>query len=468
MAALIATLPLAASCVALALRVTAWRSAALGLVVCLALIPLAFPTPVPALGHSLLGWMPTLLAVVLILGGGVLLSRLLDGSGAQQRLASALSSMVASPTAALLLVVHGAVPFAESVTGFGIGVMVGVPLLLHLGRTPMRAAVLSMLGLVTVPWGSLGPGTLIAARMNDLDLTEFGIVCAVVNGVVFLVSGVAVVIVDGGATPRRLAAGLASGAALWAAVWAANVLVGTPLAGVLGSLTIIGAHLLAGRLRGRRVVEPAGLVRALVPYTVLVTGLLLATGLTQLHPFAGLSGLLDSPALWLPITCVVAAVVLRFDAGRREATIRDALGTWPVVAVPTAGFLLLGVLMAATGMSTALAQAASALGHGYVALSPWIGGLGGFVTGSNTGANSMFATAQGETARALGVSVLHLVAMQNTAAAALTMAAPSRVLMALALCPADARPDRRQVMLVVLTANAVMLASFSVLALVTL
>ncbi|GMA41630.1 L-lactate permease [Mobilicoccus caccae] len=229
MAALIATLPLAASCVALALRVTAWRSAALGLVVCLALIPLAFPTPVPALGHSLLGWMPTLLAVVLILGGGVLLSRLLDGSGAQQRLASALSSMVASPTAALLLVVHGAVPFAESVTGFGIGVMVGVPLLLHLGRTPMRAAVLSMLGLVTVPWGSLGPGTLIAARMNGLDLTEFGIVCAVVNGVVFLVSGVAVVIVDGGATlagslpgsPRERRSGLRCGppTCSWAHPW---------------------------------------------------------------------------------------------------------------------------------------------------------------------------------------------------------------------------------------------------------
>lgn len=132
------------------------------------------------------------------------------------------------------------------------------------------------------------------------------------------------------------------------------------------------------------------------------------------------------------------------------------------------GFLLLGVVMALAGMSAALAQAAGDLGRGYLALAPWIGGLGGFMTGSNAGSNSMFAAAQGETAAHLGVSVILLVAMQNAAASALTMASPSRVEMAIGLCPRGDQPDRRTVMATVLAVNAVMLAGFSILALMTL
>ena len=251
MSAVLAALPVVVACGALAGRVSATRAAALALAACALLVPLAFPLPPARLADVLLGWMPTLIEVVLILAGGITLARLLEACGAQARIAAWLASIVASPTAAVLLVVHGVVPFAESVTGFGVGVMVGVPLLLHLGRDPLRAAVLAMLGLVAVPWGSLGPGTLIAARMNDLDLTALGVACAVVNGVVFLVSGVAAVILDDQpTTARRLIAGLGSGAALWFGVWVANSLVGTPLAGALGALLVIVGHLALARTGG--------------------------------------------------------------------------------------------------------------------------------------------------------------------------------------------------------------------------
>lgn len=553
MSAVLAALPVVVACGALAGRVSATRAAALALAACALLVPLAFPLAPARLADVLLGWAPTLLEVVLILAGGITLARLLEACGAQARIAGWLTSIVASPTAAVLLVVHGVVPFAESVTGFGVGVMVGVPLLLHLGRDPLRAAVLAMLGLVAVPWGSLGPGTLIAARMNDLDLTDLGVACAVVNGVVFLVSGVAAVILDDQpTTPRRLLAGLGSGAALWFGVWAANSLVGTPLAGALGALLVIVGHLALARTRGAARARaaasvgpdapadhaspaaadsgaPAGsaspaapadsdagapidssapaaadsglpadpaspaapansaapadssvpvdpgdraaglsLARALTPYGTIVAGLLSASALVTLPALAPAEPVLASPALWLAIACLVATTALPFAPGLRGAVARGAARTWRAVGLPTAGFLLLGVLMAATGMSTALAQAATGLGGAYLALAPWVGGVGGFVTGSNAGANSMFAAAQGQAAHALGVSTLHLVAVQNCAAAALTMASPSRVEMALGLCPPDRMPQRRQVMATVLAVNAVMLLGLSALALLTL
>jgi lactate permease len=84
-------------------------------------------------------------------------------------------------------------------------------------------------------------------------------------------------------------------------------------------------------------------------------------------------------------------------------------------------------------MSAALAGAASRLGPVYLALVPVVGGLGGFIAGSNTGANAMFAASQAHAAHALGASNLQVLATQNVSASLLTMAAPPRVALASSL-----------------------------------
>ena len=52
------------------------------------------------------------------------------------------------------MMVHGVVPFLESVTGFGVAVIVCLPLLITLGFTPFRAACLALLGLSANPGSS--------------------------------------------------------------------------------------------------------------------------------------------------------------------------------------------------------------------------------------------------------------------------------------------------------------------------
>src|SRR5699024_6832785 len=83
-----------------------------------------------------------------ILLGGVLLSELMDRSGAQQRIAQWISESCSDPGRAVILVVLGVTPFIESVTGFGIGVVVAIPLLRHLGLSPFQAATVGLMGLV--------------------------------------------------------------------------------------------------------------------------------------------------------------------------------------------------------------------------------------------------------------------------------------------------------------------------------
>jgi lactate permease len=49
------------------------------------------------------------------------------------------------------VVVIGAAPFFESVTGFGVAVVISAPILLAAGFSPLRAAVLASWGQCAVP-----------------------------------------------------------------------------------------------------------------------------------------------------------------------------------------------------------------------------------------------------------------------------------------------------------------------------
>jgi len=417
-----------------------------------AIAAIAFPAPPGAVAGAEREVLLTALEVVLIVLGGVWLSAIMGVSGAQRELAGWLGRMCRSPARSVLLIVLGITPFAESVTGFGVGVMVAVPLLRRLDFPPSRAAVLSLLGLVIVPWGALAPGTLVNARLSGVSFHDLGVESALLSLPVFLIAGAAALLIAvGGREAARTAPELVAVAgALWVGVLMVNLVVGTPLAGALGSLPAIAVALLLARVRDRaRPVTTGATRRALLPYAVLIGSLLAARGLVALaggEQAAGWWGrLIESPATALILTCLLAPALLGRPEAARPAVLGAAVRRWWPVAVTTLLFLVLGGLMAATAMSASLATAATGLGPGYLLLAPWIGGLGGFLTGSNTGANAMFAAAQADAARLLGDPALRLAAIQNVSASLTTMASPSRVALAVGLLPdrEDAAPAGR-------------------------
>lgn len=446
MHAVLAAAPLVVACVLLAVGVGTVR-AAMASVACAALIAvLAFPVPAAQAWSTAGSLGPTTVEVVVILLGGVVLSELLASSGAQRQLASWVQRCCADSGRAVLLIVLGITPFAESVTGFGIGVVVAVPLLRHLGLPPTKSAVLGLLGFVIVPWGALAPGTLVAAQLGGVGFDELGVRCAALSGPAFVIVGAAALIVACGS--RRAATYLPDLAmvagVLWATVWAANLLVGTPLAGVIGGLASIAAALGLSRLRDRVSLRiDAATWWALCPYALLVAGLLTSSLVVRAVGVRGVWQLVASPAMWLVLTCLATPALVGLRGPGLRAAVGTALRRWRPIAVATALFLVLGGVLTATGMSAALAEAASRLGPVYLALVPVVGGLGGFITGSNSGANAMFAASQAQAAHALGASNLQILATQNVSASVLTMAAPSRVALAVSL--ADTAPSKSSV-----------------------
>lgn len=433
--------PIVIVLVLLLVRVASLWAGVAGLAAALLGAAFSFPLTGPQIAAAASGMAPTVVEVAFILLGGVGLAEAMTRGGAQDRIAGWLAGAEsgADRTTILLLLVYGMTPFMESVTGFGLGVVITAPLLIRLGLTPVKAVVSGLLGLVLVPWGSLGPGMLISAQLGGQDFGRLGVWSAVLSLPVLLVSMVAVLWLNvGHPSGRQLVVATAVVLGEWGVLIGANLIAGPPLAGVLAGAAVIAGLLGATRLAGGRL--PAidrALVMAMVPYLVLVGGILLLTALLSVTGSRGRLGWLASPALWVVVAAVVAIALSRGSTRQRWRLVGSAVARWVPIAGNALVFMVLGIVMATTGMAEHLAETAARVGFGFVAAIPAVGALGGYLTGSNTGSAAMFSTATTTAALGLGASPLVALAGQNVAGSIAIIASPPRIALAVGVAMPD-------------------------------
>lgn len=434
--ALLASTPILCACILLATGRKSHIAASAAVLTAVVVSWLAFPISAAGAAEILASLGPVIIEVLLIILGGVLLGGLLRASGAQTTISRWIEAACSTPQRAVLLVVLGITPFAESVTGFGLGVIVGIPILLHFGLSPARSAALGLMGLVLGAWGSLGPGTLVASELGNVSFRDLGTWSAIFTLPVLLIMSMTALLLGFGL--RRAAPyiphAVGVSVLMWVVLIGCNYFISVPLAGVAASLVSIAATLLVARIKdGSRAAFRGAIRRAVLPYTVLICGLLLTSVLVDVVDAEGALEYAASPAAWLLITCVLTPALVRMGGMGLRKLFMEGLATWWTIAFSTSAFLVLGGLLAASGMSNTLAGFAAQLGPAYLALIPLVGGVGGFITGSNTGSAAMFSTSTVQAAQALDSSSLIALAGQNSAASATFMAAPPRVALAIAV-----------------------------------
>ncbi|WP_026820566.1 L-lactate permease [Arthrobacter castelli] len=441
--ALLASTPIVCACLLLGLGIRSSIAASAAVLTAVVVSALAFPISPASAAEVASSLGPVVIEVLLIILGGVLLGGLLRASGAQQVISEWVERACSNPQRAVLLVVLGITAFAESVTGFGLGVIVGIPILLHFGLSPTRAATVGLLGLTSGAWGSLAPGTLVAAELGNVSFRLLGTWSAVFNLPVLLVMSLTSLVIAFGfrrAVPYMPHA-VGVSLLMWVVLIGFNYFISVPLAGVAATLTGIAATLLIARFRdGSRASFRGPIRRAVLPYSVLICGLLGTSLLLDAFDAGSLAEYAASPALWLLITCAVTPKLVGMPTRRLPRLFVEGLGTWWAIGYATGAFLVLGGILAASGMSSAMAGYAAQLGKPYLTLIPVIGGIGGFITGSNTGSAAMFSTSTVQAAEQLNSSRLVALAGQNAAASVTFMSAPPRV--ALAISVADGGSHR--------------------------
>ena len=108
-------------------RLPAWVPPVVGVLAAIVVGLWVLDAQTTELTEAVGGSMITMLQVLAIIGGGVTLARVMDFTGAQKQFADWLSAGGASLGSALMMA-KGVVPFMESVTGFGVSLLIGLPL----------------------------------------------------------------------------------------------------------------------------------------------------------------------------------------------------------------------------------------------------------------------------------------------------------------------------------------------------
>ena len=381
--------------------------------------------------------------VVYTLYFGLLLHHLMEGGGALTALLGAFRALGRNATEQLAWVVCVLAPLFESISGFGLGVLIAVPLLRAMGYGPMKAALLSLCGQLAVPWGALSIGMGLGAMMAGLPHPEVGEAAAILAPVgYFLFWGAAVLFAaPGPGGPLRAAMGGCTVLVLLGlGIWASNRWISPELGGVTGP-TLAALWLLA-RQRMARVPFPRVDWRAICPYAALA-GLLLTTRFIesiqiwlQTHAVLAIpTATFSLPVLYNPGASLAVACLLVILLFGRGAWVGRALAlTWRQWRPPAITVLLLLVLarvMHEAGLIAALSTGLLTLPQlpGRM-LVPLIAASGGFLTGSIAGSNALFSQLQVELANAWQMPVLWVVGLQNVLSGAFTAFSPARLVFA--------------------------------------
>ncbi len=399
------------------------------------------------------------LYVLAVMWAALFLYNVVDQIGGIRALALALEQTIAERGALWIILAWTFSGMLEGLAGFGLPIAIVAPMLVGVGVAPITAVAAVAVGHVwSVTFGDMGIiwQTLIA--VVKIDGALLAPPTAILLGIACLVCGLAAAKILGelkrapfvialagviGVTQYALAvAGIPSLAALGAG--AAGVIGGIILskrpekfAQPFGSKALIATLAAYGALTVSMttiaLVEPLRLAlnqfvwQMSFPEVKTTLGFVTPTGTGQAFRFFTH----PATAIFL-IACASAFSFARFKLSAPESWRNAARATWRSAAPSSVGILAmvgLATLMDHSGMTMLLAQAASAtLGATFPLVSPLVGILGAFATGSNTNSNVLFGTLQRDAALLLGIAPAILIAAQTTGGSLGGMIAPAKLI----------------------------------------
>lgn len=337
-------------------------------------------------------------------------------------------------------------PFAESVTGFGVGLVVALAMLRHMGLPPVQAAALGLFSQVLAAWGAMGVGTRVGAELIGVSFTELGTASALLMAVVLpclLPVFWGLIHACGLRSSLRERAGdVGLLLCLAGLIWLTNRFVAPELGG--GLTTGVLLVLVEGPRLLRNDAGFRGLMERLWPYVLLIAALMATrllpplsdwtARLLVLDPFGGLAPLavLRHPATWL---VVIAAILLAgLPAAKSGEVVRGALRAALVPMAATLVFVEFATFMAASGGAAMFGQAwREVAGRFAVLATPVFGGAAGMLTGSNTASNALMMHIQLSLAAESGLPPMLTAAIQTVSGSICTMLTPGRIVLAAGL-----------------------------------
>lgn len=338
-------------------------------------------------------------------------------------------------------------PFAEAATGFGVGQVTIAPILKSIKLAPIYAVLLGLFSQTMVSWGAMANGTIVGSHLSGLSASDLGVHSAILT-VPLLLAWLGLfwrVAADSGISATTLDFVFETVCTLVAAavLIVSNAMFGPEVAALVALGPLIAVRFLLAEQPGHNRWRFA--FRLGLPYVALIASLIatranpainrLLGDAVAVHPFAdGPTWFpLLHPSSWLLIVGLATALLMG-RPGLAAGSFKRAWarGRKPILTIML--FLAMAQVLATSGIAGGLAKGLrSSLGPFAVLVTPLFAGLFGFLTSSSSATNGLLMPAQAVLAHEAHLSLPWVAAIQNTAAAALTMLSPVRVAIGCAL-----------------------------------
>ena len=403
--------------------------------------------------------------VLLIIWAAFLLFKVADEAGAIRTIGEILPNLTADRTMQALIIGWVFASFLQGIGGFGVPVAVIAPILIGLGFPPLQAVVLPSIGHGwAVSFGSLGSSFNALMATTGLDSSVLAGPVAVFLGAACLISGVMMVQASG--SGRQIAKYILPVLAIGAVMAAGQFFVAkaglwniASFAGAaFGMAVAVPISMRANHASPERVKPDwARLFKAMAGYLVLIVlilGIQFIPGVKSFlshlklqfaFPEIATTQGFVTPAGYgraIPILTHAGAILLyasvigyliyqragHYQPGAGKKILSETAKKMTSSSISILSMVSLAVIMEHVGMTRILAEGlSSGIQSLFPLVSPWIGAIGSFMTGSNTNSNVVFGLLQLQTAQLLDLPVAVILAGQTSGAALASVLAPTKV-----------------------------------------
>jgi len=489
LSALLAALPVLVFLLALTvLRLKGLTAALLAVVVSVLVSALVFGMPVGTIvGAGLLGIANGVFPISFIVLMAVWLYKLAIRSGKFEVIRGSIATISEDQRIQVLLIAFCFGGFLEGAAGFGVPIAICAALLVELGFRPLKAAMLCLLANGAAgAYGAIGIPVLVGAQQGGVSLDAMSLMLmALVQVIALLSPAILVLMLDGWRGVRETWPVLLVVGAVFSGVQTAVLyLLGPELVDIIGPLAAMAA--LAGFMqvwRPRRIYReadtPPGPVQrytlkevllAWSPFYIL-TGAILLWSLPAFKALFAAGGALANTIVHLPIglldgrvqelpplvenvhtlpavwnigwlnasgTAILVAAVLTVVLSPRlnlrmagEELAQAGREMWKPLATVSL-VMAVAYITNYSGASSTIGLALAQTGGVFPLLSPVIGWMGVFITGSVVNSNTLFAHLQAVTAAQIGVPEALLVAANTAGGVMAKLVSPQSIAIAAA------------------------------------
>lgn len=388
---ILATLPLIVTIFFLILGKSAIKSASSGVICALLIIMLSsYELSINQYSDIFQNCIILMSSIGLVITAGQFLNIVLKKSGTIEKLSQFIDEIEISNDKKALLVVLGIAPAIESLTGFGVSLFVTIPVLSSL-HDSSKSTKLSILSMNIMPWGTLGLATVVGAQFSGLSVPSLGINSSLISFVIFPLVGVFSYIIIGKRSLTFLFQCLLVGFITSSFLVISNIFISVEIAGVCaGVLSTILSYVI---FRSKSKIDFVRLYKITKPYLLLFV--LVVFSKIAVYFFGSSLDIFEikskdmsfnpvnSPGIPLLVTALVCQRKIRYYFSPKLVSDKIKI---PILGIFV--FLVLSQIMLKSSMLNKISEIFVQVSDKFVlVISPMLGVLSGYITGSNLGGN---------------------------------------------------------------------------------